>query len=86
MAHFEDHKIAECRIYTAGWGFVTVSATIMVLGLISMAPEVPAAPIYICAGIVAVVGYPCVVLAAWGDRVNNVIDSILNLFKRKEKE
>ncbi|MCK4976833.1 MAG: hypothetical protein KAS36_07875 [Anaerolineales bacterium] len=86
MAQYEEQKIAECRMYTACWGFAIVNISAIMMCLISTAEGVAVGPPVVAASIVAIVGNPCVVLAAWGDCVNNVIDSVLNLFKRKGKE
>lgn len=82
----EKTKIAECRLYTAGWGFGIVTVGAIVLSLISAAEAVTTRLPFFCAGLALLVGYPCVVLAAWGDAIKDVIDHVLSLFKKGEKE
>ena len=82
---YGEEKQAECRMYTAVWAFIFVSIATVITAMISMSETVPATAAFTCAAVVAIVGYPCAVLAAWGDCVNKVIDSVLGLFKRKEK-
>ena len=76
----------EDRMYAIVWGFLFVSLAAVFVALISMAEGVAVWPPMFAASVIAVVGYPCAVLAAWGDGIGNIIDSILGIFKRKEKE
>jgi len=78
--------MGEDRMYAIVWGFFLVSVAAVLISLVSMAEGVAVWPPMVCASAVAAVGYPCVVLAAWGDGVGNIIDSVLKIFKRKEKE
>ena len=82
----EATKIAECRLYTATLGFLIVNTAALLTALTAMDDSLPAHLPTILAGIMVVVGNPCVVLAAWGDSIKDVIDHILSLFKRKEKK
>ena len=88
MAHgdTEKTKIAECRLYTAGWGFMAVSGAAVLVALLSTAEGADGNAPFICATFIVMIGYPCVVLAAWGDAINKVIDSVFGIFKKKEKE
>lgn len=79
-------KVAEYRMYTACWGFALISIAAVLVALISMAENVTTNAPFICSTFIIMVGYPCVVLAAWGDSIKDVIDHFFSLFKKKEKE
>lgn len=76
----------EDRMYAVVWGNLFVSIAVVLVAVVGTAENVSAAAAFTCAGVVAAVGYPCVFLAAWGDAINKVIDSVLGIFRRKEKE
>jgi hypothetical protein len=76
----------EDRMYATVWAFFLVSSAAVFVALISIAEGVPVWPPIVCASVIAAVGYPCAVLVVWGDGIGNIIDSILNLFKRKRAE
>jgi flagellar motor component MotA len=76
----------EDRMYAVVWGNLFVSIAVVLVAVIATADNVSAVAAFTCAGVVATVGYPCVFLAAWGDAINKVIDSILGIFKRGKKE
>ncbi len=75
----------EDRMYAIVWAFLFVSAAAVFVALISIAEGVAVWPPIVCASVIAAVGYPCAVLVVWGDGIGNIIDSILGIFKRKEK-
>jgi hypothetical protein len=77
----------EDRMYTAVWGFLFVNTAALLTALIMIAEGVPSWPPVIVASVIAAVGNPCVVVAAWGDCIDKIVDQFLGLFKRnKEKD
>jgi len=77
----------EDRMYTAVWGFLFVNAAALFTALITVAEGVSPWPPTVVASIIAAVGNPCVVVAAWGDCIDKIVDQFLGLFKRnKEKD
>ncbi len=76
----------EDRMYTAVWGFFFVNAAAFFTVLIIVAEGVPSWPPIVVASIIAAVGNPCVVVAAWGDCIDKIVDQFLGLFKRKKEK
>jgi len=76
----------EDRMYTAVWGFLFVNAAALLTALIIVADGVSPWPPVVVASIIAAIGNPCVVVAAWGDCIDKIVDQFLGLFRRKEKE
>ena len=82
---YGDDKQSECRMYTAVWGFFFVNLAAVCAGLLSLSKVVGAWPGIILGIVIAAVGNPCVVLAAWGDCIDTVTNSVLGLFKRNKE-